>query len=209
MAHYFLRQKQGHNMVHNHTHLIIYAHPNPESFNQAVLQKVVEASEGHKVIIRDLNAENFPPVLKWQECINTFSKQYEEDVQAEQALWKEADLITFVYPLWWMGFPAILKGYIDRILTHGFAYQTGKGASIGLLKGKKIQQFVTMGNTNEKYEQKGFLQSLDHTLGNGLFNFCGIENVQMHFLGGTGMPTIDYQAVLENIKHITEANLKS
>ena len=209
MAHYFLQQKQGRNMVHNHTHLIIYAHPNPESFNQAVLQKVVEASEGHKVIIRDLNAENFPPVLKWQECINTFSKQYEEDVQAEQALWKEADLITFVYPLWWMGFPAILKGYIDRILTHGFAYQTGKRASIGLLKGKKIQQFVTMGNTNEKYEQKGFLQSLDHTLGNGLFNFCGIENVQMHFLGGTGMPTIDYQAVLENIKHITEANLKS
>ena len=164
------------------THLIIYAHPNPESFNQAVLQKVVEASAGHDVIIRDLNGENFPPVLRWQECINTFNKE--------------------------MGFPAILKGYLDRVLTHGFAYQTGK-ETIGLLKGKKMQQFVTMGNTNEKYEQKGFLQSLDHTLGNGLFNFCGIENVQMHFLGGTGMPTIDYQAVLENIKHITEANLKS
>ena len=190
------------------THLIIYAHPNPESFNQAVLQKVVEASAGHDVIIRDLNGENFPPVLRWQECINTFNKEYAKDVQVEQKFWQEADLITFVYPLWWMGFPAILKGDLDRVLTHGFAYQTGK-ETIGLLKGKKIQQFVTMGNTNEKYEQKGFLQSLDHTLGNGLFNFCGIENVQMHFLGGTGMPTIDYQAVLENIKHITEANLKS
>ena len=190
------------------THLIIYAHPNPESFNQAVLQKVVEASAGHDVIIRDLNGENFPPVLRWQECINTFNNEYAKDEQVEQKFWQEADLITFVYPLWWMGFPAILKGYLDRVLTHGFAYQTGK-ETIGLLKGKKIQQFVTMGNTNEKYEQKGFLQSLDHTLGNGLFNFCGIENVQMHFLGGTGMPTIDYQAVLENIKHITEANLKS
>lgn len=190
------------------THLIIYAHPNPESFNQAVLQKVVEASAGHDVIIRDLNGENFPPVLRWQECINTFNKEYAKDVQVEQKFWQDANLITFVYPLWWMGFPAILKGYLDRVLTHGFAYQTGK-ETIGLLKGKKIQQFVTMGNTNEKYEQKGFLQSLDHTLGNGLFNFCGIENVQMHFLGGTGMPTIDYQAVLENIKHITEANLKS
>ena len=190
------------------THLIIYAHPNPESFNQAVLQKVVEASAGHDVIIRDLNGENFPPVLRWQECINTFNKEYAKDVQVEQKFWQEADLITFVYPLWWMGFPAILKGYLDRVLTHGFAYQTGK-ETIGLLKGKKMQQFATMGNTNEKYEQKGFLQSLDHTLGNGLFNFCGIENVQMHFLGGTGMPTIDYQAVLENIKHITEANLKS
>lgn len=190
------------------THLIIYAHPNPESFNQAVLQKVVEASAGHDVIIRDLNGENFPPVLRWQECINTFNKEYAKDVQVEQKFWQEADLITFVYPLWWMGFPAILKGYLDRVLTHGFAYQTGK-ETIGLLKGKKMQQFVTMGNTNEKYEQKGFLQSLDHTLGNGLFSFCGIENVQMHFLGGTGMPTIDYQAVLENIKHITEANLKS
>ena len=190
------------------THLIIYAHPNPESFNQAVLQKVVEASAGHDVLIRDLNGENFPPVLRWQECINTFNKEYAKDVQVEQKFWQEADLITFVYPLWWMGFPAILKGYLDRVLTHGFAYQTGK-ETIGLLKGKKIQQFVTMGNTNEKYEQKGVLQSLDHTLGNGLFNFCGIENVQMHFLGGTGMPTIDHQAVLENIKHLTEANLKS
>lgn len=190
------------------THLIIYAHPNPESFNQAVLQKVVEASAGHDVIIRDLNGENFLPVLKWQECINTFNKEYAKDVQIEQKFWQEADLITFIYPLWWMGFPAILKGYIDRVLTHGFAYQTGK-ETIGLLKGKKMQQFVTMGNTNEKYEQKGFLRSLDHTLGNGLFNFCGIENVQMHFLGGTGMPTIDYQTVLENIKHITEANLQS
>ena len=53
-------KKQRHSMAHNLTHLIIYAHPNPESFNQAVLQKVVEASEGHKVIIRDLNAEKFP-----------------------------------------------------------------------------------------------------------------------------------------------------
>lgn len=189
-------------------HLIIYAHPNPESFNQAVLQKVLEGSEGHDVVVRDLNAENFPPVLKWQECINTFSKEYAHDVKAEQGYWNEADLITFVYPLWWMGFPAILKGYLDRVLTHGFAYQTGKGQSIGLLKGKKIQQFVTMGNTNEKYEEKGFLQSLDHTLGNGLFNFCGVENVQMHFLGGTGIPTLDYDARLESVKLATEALLK-
>lgn len=189
-------------------HLIIYAHPNPESFNQAVLQKVLEGSQGHDVVVRDLNAENFPPVLKWQECINTFSKEYAHDVKAEQAYWNDADLITFVYPLWWMGFPAILKGYLDRVLTHGFAYQTGKGASIGLLKGKKIQQFVTMGNTNEKYEEKGFLQSLDHTLGNGLFNFCGVENVQMHFFGGTGIPTLDYAAVLEKVKLATEENLK-
>ena len=189
-------------------HLTIYAHPNPESFNQAVLQKVLEGSKGHDVVVRDLNAENFPPVLKWQECINTFSKEYAHDVQAEQAYWNDADVITFVYPLWWMGFPAILKGYLDRVLTHGFAYQTGKGQSIGLLKGKKIQQFVTMGNTNEKYEEKGFLQSLDHTLGNGLFNFCGVENVQMHFLGGTGIPTLDYDARLESVKLATEALLK-
>lgn len=191
------------------THLIIYAHPNPESFNQAILQKVIEGSKGHEVVIRDLNSENFPPVLKWQECINTFSKEYAHDVQAEQKLWHDADLITFVYPLWWMGFPAILKGYLDRVLTHGFAYQTGKGASVGLLKCKKIQQFVTMGNTNEKYEEKGFLQSLDHTLGNGLFNFCGVENVQMHFLGGMGIPTLDYNAVLEGVKSATEKNLSA
>ena len=190
-------------------HLIIYAHPNPNSFNRAILDSVIKASEPHCVIVRDLNNLEFNPTLSWQECLATFSGNYAEDVSQEHQHWQQADLITLIYPLWWMGFPAILKGYLDRVLTYGFAYKNGENESIGLLKGKKMQHFVTMGNTNEKYAQKGFLKSLDDTLGNGLFNFCGIENVQMHFLGGVGIPTTDYPELLQEIGVKTKSILKN
>lgn len=190
-------------------HLIIYAHPNPNSFNRAILDNVIKASEPHSVIVRDLNDLEFNPTLSWQECLATFSGNYAEDVSQEHQYWQQADLITLIYPLWWMGFPAVLKGYLDRVLTYGFAYKNGENESIGLLKGKKMQHFVTMGNTNEKYAQKGFLKSLNDTLGNGLFNFCGIENVQIHFLGGVGIPTTDYPELLQELGFKTKSILKN
>lgn len=98
-----------------------------------------------------------------------------------------------------MGFPAILKGYLDRVLSYDFAYTNGEPESIGLLRGKKMQQFVTIGNPNEKYQRKGFLDAFEHTLGNGLFNFCGIENVQMHYFGGVGLKETDYAAILQEV----------
>lgn len=187
-------------------HLIIYAHPNSNSFNKAILDRAVQACDG-QVIIRDLYAENLSPTLTWPEAINNFGKNYSDDVQKEHQYWRDADVITLIYPLWWMGFPAILKGYLDRILTYGFAYESSKNGTIGLLKGKKVQQFVTMGNSNVKYEEKGFLTSLDHTLGNGLFSFCGIENVDMHFFGSIGSKSINYEEILQKVEQCCKNQL--
>ena len=181
-------------------HLIIYAHPNPQSFNRALLTQTVQASSNHQVIVRDLYQLNFDPNLAWQEFQDSLTGIYANQVQTEHQYWQQADVITLIYPLWWMGFPAILKGYLDRVLTYGFAYTNGETESIGLLKGKKMQQFVTMGNSNQKYADKGFLKSLDDTLGNGLFSFCGIENVQMHYFGDIGLKQTDYAAILQQIE---------
>ena len=189
-------------------HLIIYAHPNPQSFNHAILSHAIQASQGHQIIVRDLYQLNFEPNLTWQELQSSFTSQYPAELQIEHQYWQQADVISLIYPLWWMGFPAILKGYLDRILTYGFAYTNGETESIGLLKGKKMQQFVTMGNSNAKYEQKGFLKSLDDTLGNGLFSFCGIEDVQMHYLGEIGLKQTDYAAILQQVEQSCREMLK-
>ena len=181
-------------------HLIIYAHPNPQSFNRALLTQTVQASSNHQVIVRDLYQLNFDPNLAWQEFQDSLSGIYANQVRTEHQYWQQADVITLIYPLWWMGFPAILKGYLDRVLTYGFAYTNGETESIGLLKSKKMQQFVTMGNSNQKYADKGFLKSLDDTLGNGLFSFCGIENVQMHYFGDIGLKQTDYAAILQQVE---------
>lgn len=189
-------------------HLIIYAHPNPQSFNRAILQQAVQASSEHQVIVRDLYSLNIHPNLAWQEFQDSLTGKYAAKIQTEHQYWQQADVITFIYPLWWMGFPAILKGYLDRVLTYGFAYTNGETESVGLLKGKKMQQFVTMGNSNQKYAGKGFLKSLDDTLGNGLFCFCGIENVKMHYLGDVGLKETDYAALLQQVEQSCREILK-
>lgn len=188
-------------------HLIIYAHPNPTSFNHTILEKVIASSHGN-VMVRDLYQLNFEPRLSWQEFSETLTHQYAEDVAQEHQYWLEADVITLIYPLWWMGFPAILKGYLDRVLSYDFAYRNGVPESIGLLTGKKMQQFVTLGNSNEKYERKGYLQAFEHTLGKGLFEFCGIDDVRMHYFGNIGLKETDYAAILQEVEQSCREILK-
>ena len=186
------------------THLIIYAHPNPTSFNHAILQQAIDASGEQRVIVRDLYQLNFNPTLEWAEFRHTLQQQYSQEVTEEHRYFAEADVITLIYPLWWMGFPAILKGYLDRVIAYGFAYQDGEARSVGLLQGKRLQQFVTIGNPLAEYRDKGYLAAFEHTLGSGLFNFCGIEDVRMHYFGEVGLPTTDYQGMLQQVKELTQ-----
>ena len=188
--------------MHN---LIIYAHPNHTSFNHAILETVIASAEQAQmeISVRDLYKIGFNPVLTWDEFTQINQGKTPFDIQQEQNLIKQADLITLIYPLWWMGFPAILKGYFDRVLSHGFAYETDESGSRGLLNDKKMLQFITLGNNVQEYEKRGFLQALDHTLINGLFNYCGITDIEHHFLGDIHI--IDDQArtqILTNVQQI-------
>ena len=100
-------------------HLIIVAHPNNQSFNKAITDAVVESSRemGAETLLRDLYSLDFNPVLSWEELQAAARGIIPSEVRNEQLLISKADLITLIYPLWWMGFPAILKGYLDRVNT--------------------------------------------------------------------------------------------
>ncbi len=110
--------------------LIIYSHPNHESFNGAVLEQIQNNLDSrHTVRLVDLYAEHFDPVL-------FFDKQHRRrDLSKDPATKKYRDLIIwadkliFVYPTWWGGMPAMLKGFVDRVFVSGFAY---KGKKIGM-----------------------------------------------------------------------------
>ncbi|MGY4677591.1 NAD(P)H-dependent oxidoreductase [Pasteurella sp. P03HT] len=193
-------------------HLIIFAHPNTQtSFNRAILDAVVQASQQQNVqtVIRDLYTLNFNPVLSWEEMQAVYQGIVPAEVKFEHQLIQQADLITLVYPVWWMGFPAILKGYLDRVLSYGFAYKMGEnGQSVGLLGDKKMQQFITIGNNVENYQGLGFTQSLKDCLVDGLFNYCGVTDIQHEFLGDIHI--IDdaaRQAMLQSVIEKTQQNL--
>lgn len=166
--------------------LVIFSHPNPKSFGKAIVDTVVEASKekGANVRVRDLYEIGFDPILKPSDFEALKRGTVSEDVKVEQEHITWADVITFVYPVWWVSVPAILKGYVDRVFSYGFAYEYEDGVQNGLLKGRKALVFCTTGASNDMYSENGMHNSMRQTMGEGVFNFSGIEKVKHTFFGG-------------------------
>ena len=164
-------------------HLIIYANPSENSFSNQLNHALSLESErrGWDVEIRDLYALDFDPVLGTDDLAQLKSGSTPLAIQTEQKFISEADVISFVYPLWWAGFPAIMKGYIDRVLAHGFAFKTDANGVEGLLKGKRVYLYTSMGNNLEQYEEKGLLDAFRKIQGGEIFEFCGMKVVDQQF----------------------------
>ncbi|XP_046570987.1 ribosyldihydronicotinamide dehydrogenase [quinone]-like isoform X2 [Haliotis rubra] len=109
------------------TVLIVYAHPKPESFNGALLQKAIKelSSKGHNVIVSDLYKMKFDPLVRLEDFSGP--SDVSKDVQEEVDKVEQADLVVFQFPLYWGSFPAILKGWMDRVIQvmSGFVRKTG------------------------------------------------------------------------------------
>ncbi|MGQ1889839.1 NAD(P)H-dependent oxidoreductase [Thermophagus sp. OGC60D27] len=164
-------------------HLIISAHPNKNSFSNALAEALAADSRNNNAnpMIRNLYEIDFNPILTNSDLSQIKDGLIPPDISREQKLLKEADLISIVYPLWWGSFPAVLKGYFDRVLTNGFAFKISTDGPEGLLKGKKIVLHTSMGNSVEEYEKKGILDAFRQIHGNEVFGFCGIEIVGHFF----------------------------
>ncbi|MCR3758859.1 NAD(P)H-dependent oxidoreductase [Clostridium felsineum] len=165
--------------------LIIFAHPNPNSFCKGIVDRVVKTSEENSanVKVRDLYKLGFDSILKPSDFEDLQKGKVSEDIREEQENIKWADVITFVYPVWWAAFPAILKGYIDRVFSYGFAYKHEDGQANGLLKGKKVILICTTGSPSEAYAESGMHNSMKQVADAGIFKFCGIEDVRHTFFG--------------------------
>lgn len=158
---------------------IILAHPSRKSFNHAIAKTASQTllSSGHKVYFHDLYRENFDPNLPEEEIlkegnVNSSIEKYCEELQA-------SDGIIIIHPNWWGMPPAILKGWIDRVLRPGVAYEfqeddSGEGIPIGLLKAKTAIVFNTS-NTNKEREENIFLDPLETLWKNCIFYLCGIK----------------------------------
>lgn len=94
------------------------------------------------MVVRDLYAINFQPVISSSEVIGGIG----EDVVREQEFLQWAEVITLIYPIWWTGMPAIMKGYIDRVFSYGFAYKYVNGVQMGLLKERKLLSSIRKEN---------------------------------------------------------------
>jgi NAD(P)H dehydrogenase (quinone) len=161
--------------------LIVFAHPDENSFNGAVLGAVknVLTAEKAEHRIKDLYRMKWNPLLTTGDLQQLYNGQVPPDIAAEQADIRWADMLMFIYPIWWYEQPAILKGWIDRVMSHGFAYRmTETGMIEGLLKGKKAIVFTTSGADKESMDKNGITDAINTSMIKGTLGFSGFEKVQ-------------------------------
>ncbi len=164
-------------------HLIIYTHPNENSLNHNLLNTVVETlhARNEEVVVRDLYNIGFDPVLSLNDMQGQRMGKVSADVKTEQEYIAWAEQITFIYPIWWTGLPAVMKGYIDRVFSYGFAYRYDQGVQKGLLKGKTTIIINTHGKSHDEYEKMGMDKALTLTSDNGIFIYSGLEIIRHLF----------------------------
>lgn len=175
--------------------LIVYAHPEPRSFNAALRDVAFKAlqAQGHDVEISDLYALNFNPVVDrndFSTCYDSenFNVSLEQrhayaqdglapDVRVELEKLLSAELLILQFPLWWFGMPAIMKGWIDRVFISGAVYGRSAIFEKGRLKGKRALVCVTTGAPAKAFgpdSLNGEMLSLLAPLHQGVLGFTGM-----------------------------------
>ncbi|WP_314677130.1 NAD(P)H-dependent oxidoreductase [uncultured Streptococcus sp.] len=156
--------------------LIIYAHPDKKSFNASILKTVQEnLSHQHDVKTLDLYEEEFDPVLRFdaihrrRDLANDVAMKHYRDL----LVW--ADQLIFIFPTWWSGMPAILKGFIERVFVAGFAYDNTPRGLKGRLAGQAW--IITTHNTPKIFLP--FAQDYSKVLKFQILKPCGFKTVKV------------------------------
>jgi NAD(P)H dehydrogenase (quinone) len=126
--------------------LVVSCNPNPESFGAAVLERALTGLDrgGHEVRLTDLYADGFEPALSATERRNHLDPAVDESIRpyADDLRWAEA--LVLVYPTWWSGQPAMLKGWIDRVWAAGVAWHLPDGSAIPRPLLRNIRRIVVV-----------------------------------------------------------------
>lgn len=155
--------------------LIIYAHPDTGGHCAHILKCVKEKlnKQGKDFEVLDLYNEKYSPLLDASEHYTRGkSKVSKRNKEIQEKISKTNNLI-FIFPVWWFGIPAVLKGFLDRVMTPGFAFNFWQGIPFGLLKGKKAIIFFTTGAPTIYYKMTCDLpkKNIVNTL-----RYCGISS---------------------------------
>ena len=183
--------------------LIVYTHPWDGSFNHHVLETTIETyqNKGHEVDVIDLHKDNFDPIYHSEELKLFASGQYKDKLAEDYSnRLKKADNVVFIFPIWWYGPPAMLKGFFDKVFLNGHTYQQNdKGEMLGILN---IQQAVALTTAHiEKDPLSQFLGNPIETLYlDGIMKLCGAKETKWLHCGNVHLED-SRTAFIEDIKN--------
>ncbi len=176
--------------------LIVHAHPEPQSFNAAMTQTARSylQDQGCAVQVSDLYTMGFDPVSDRRNftCVHDpayFKQQAEErhatevdgfapDVEAEIEKLEWCQALILQFPLWWFGLPAILKGWVDRVMVMGRIYGGGRWYDDGRFAGKRAMLALTTGGPESMYQPDGLngdIHQILFPINHGILRFTGFD----------------------------------
>ena len=186
-------------------HHLVFANPRRDSFDGQIVDRYVETAESfhQEVIVRDLYAMGFDPVLRDEERPSPDGEAHPApDVAAELELLQSAQIVVLVYPIWFALPPAILKGYVDRVLGSNYSYrdvqqQSGHPA----VKGKPLLSFSTSGTSLAWLHEKGQVGSLREIFDAYLWQGLGMTRAE-HIRIDSVVPGMDAQYAAEQLERV-------
>lgn len=187
-------------------HAVILAHPNPSSFNGLVANAYCEAAEacGHDAILRDLYALDFDPLLKDCERPRDRAEALSPDVESELAVLAGTDVFVFVFPIWFGMPPAILKGYVDRVLGAGVTpRQVRDRTGQTIMRDKRLVCISSSGASKVWLEDRDQPDSLRSVFGRYLQHALSLRSYEdLHF--GETVEGLEQDYVDQNLKDVQE-----
>lgn len=191
-------------------HAIILAHPARKSLNAAIAKTYAEAVEtlGNTVVVRDLYAMRFDPCLHASEIPGPKAPKFRPDVVREREQLADVDVFALVYPIWFNGPPAILKGYIDRVFGMGFGFAPAFGGTEARLEGRRLISFTTSGAPDFWMRDTGALSGLKRLFDSHLGGTCGLKVVEHIHFGGmvSGITEEAFEDVLAEVRRTASAH---
>ncbi len=152
--------------------LIVVAHPDTQSLTHRVAAELAaNITAPHGFEIADLHAEGFDPRFNADD-LALFRNQspVPADVLVEQARIDRADALVLVFPVYWWSFPGLLKGWIDRVFSGGWAYDQ---AEQGLLQRLPVHLVAIAGAGPQTYDKHGYSVAMHTQIEHGIFGYCG------------------------------------
>lgn len=162
--------------------LLVVAHPRPDSLTHVVAQEFARAlvTRGHVPEVADLYREGFDPVLMpsdepdWADP----DKVYSPAVRTEMARVERNHATVLVFPVWWWSMPAMLKGWVDRVWNHGWAYGNRNYPHA------RVWMLGVAGVTEEAYHARGTDAAMRTSLEGAILGYCGVAEPRLALLYG-------------------------
>ncbi|MDB5712496.1 MAG: putative dehydrogenase [Sphingomonas bacterium] len=165
-------------------HVVILGHPEPGSFNHQVAEAYCRAARenGHEAVIRDLYELGFDPCLRAGR-IPGHSTGMSADVARELGFLREADVVVFVYPIWFGMPPAIIKGYVDRAMGVATTPKDVRDEHPdSILAGKSLATFSSSATTRIWLDEKGQMEAIRRAFDRYLTSIFGMVDAgHLHF----------------------------